>query len=57
MAGALRLDWTVDVGADEADRFEEVDPSVAGKGVLEANIAILRNVNCAWRSEEGELMS
>ena len=46
IAGARRLDWIVEVWADEEERFEEVEAS-AGKGVFEANIAIARNVSYA----------
>ena len=49
MAGALRLDWMEELCADEAERVDEEDCSGAGKGVFEANIAIARNVNYAWR--------
>jgi hypothetical protein len=47
IAGALRLDWSVAVWADDEERFEEAETSGAGKGGLEANIAIARNVNYA----------
>jgi hypothetical protein len=47
IAGALRLEWMVVVCADDEERFEEVETSGAGNGVLEANIAIARNVNYA----------
>jgi hypothetical protein len=46
IAGALRLDWSVAVWADDEERFE-AETSGAGKGGLEANIAIARNVNYA----------
>jgi len=49
IAGALRLDWMVEVWADDEERFEETETSGAGKGVFEASIAIVRNVNYAWR--------
>lgn len=49
MAGARRLDWMV-VCADDAERFDELDTMGAGKGDLEANMAIVRNANYAWRS-------
>jgi hypothetical protein len=52
MAGALRLDWMEELCADEAESVDEEDCIGAGKGVFEANIAIVRNVNYAWRLED-----
>jgi hypothetical protein len=49
IAGALRLDGTVEVWADDVERFEDPETSGAGKGAFEASIAIARNVNYAWR--------
>jgi hypothetical protein len=49
MAGALRLDW-MELCADEAERVDDEDCRGAGKSDFEASIAIVRNVNYAWRS-------
>ena len=46
MAGVRRLDWIVDC-ADEAERFDEFDTMGAGKGDLEASMAIVRNASYA----------
>ena len=47
MVGNSRLDWIVGC-VDDADRFEEFDTMGAGKGDLEANMAIVRNANYTW---------
>ena len=48
MVGALRLGGMEELCADEVERVDEEDCSGAGKGVFEASIAIMRNVNYAW---------
>lgn len=45
MAGALRLDWMAELWVEE---MLEVESRGAGKGVLEANKAIVRNASYAW---------
>jgi len=52
MVGALRLDWMEELCADEAERVDEEDCIVAGKGDFEANIAIVRDINYASRLED-----
>jgi len=44
MAGALRLDWMAELCAEER---LEVESRAAGKGVLEANMAIVKNASYA----------
>ena len=50
MAGARRLDWMVDDGADEVEWPDRPDVSGAAKGDdFEASIAISMMFSCAWR--------